>query len=240
MDRMFCPGARFLRQPKPQMYSCPTCGAEVEIWSDEIRGYCSNCKRTVLKDADSSCLDWCEYGKGCVGEEMFNRYMENRAVTLKKRLLQDLEAYFGEDTRRIQHAMDVLEFAMGLIKDEMADWHIVVPASILHDVGVKPAEQKYGFSEAHYQEVEGPPVARKILLKHGLRREDIEEICDIIGHHHNPRENETANFRVVYDADCLVNMRATAKVKSRQELQRFIEGTFLTRAAKVMAKRLYL
>ena len=37
------PGARFLRQPRPEMFECPDCGEEVEIWSDEIRGTCSAC-----------------------------------------------------------------------------------------------------------------------------------------------------------------------------------------------------
>ncbi len=34
----------------------------------------------------------------------------------------------------------------------------------------------------------------------------IDEICDIIGHHHHPREKETLNFQILYEADWIVNM----------------------------------
>jgi HD superfamily phosphohydrolase YqeK len=240
MDHTFCPGAKLLRQPKPEIYTCPTCGGEVEIWTDEIRGYCSNCKKAVLKDTSTSCLDWCQYGKDCVGEEVYSKYMENKASSLKRKLLEDLEQFFGEDTERIDHAKDVLEFAEELLKEETADWHVVVPAAILHDVGIKPAEEKYGSSEASYQEAEGPPVAEKILFKRGLKTEDVQEICDIIGHHHTPRENETTNFRVVFDADCLVNLRRKVDGKTREEREELIDSTFLTAAGKRMAKRLFL
>ncbi len=240
MDHTFCPGAKFLRQPKPEMYTCPTCGEEIEIWSDEIRGYCATCKKAVLKDSSTSCLDWCQYGKDCVGEEVYSKYMENRAVNLRQKLLEDLGRFFGEDTNRIDHAKDVLEFAEELLKEETADWHVVVPAAILHDVGTKPAEEKYGSSEARYQEAEGPPVAKKILFKHGLKQEDIDEICDIIGHHHSPREEEKSNFRIVFDADCLVNMRRKVDGKSKQETEKLIDDTFLTPTGKRMARRLFL
>ena len=239
MDHMFCPGAKLLRQPKPEMIPCPTCGEEVEIWSDEIRGFCPNCKRTVIKDTNASCLDWCRYGKECVGEDIYNQYMENRAISLKQKLIEDMESYFEEDKSRIEHAKEVLESATELLKEEQADWHIVVPASILHDVGIKAAEQMYGSSEARYQEKEGPAIARKMLFKHGLRKEDIDQVCEIIGHHHSPKDDETANFSVVYDADCLVNLRKSTAEKTKEEMKQIIEKTFLTPTGRRMATRLY-
>ncbi len=239
VDHTFCPGAKLLRQPAPEEIPCPTCGQEVEIWTDEIRGFCSNCKRIVLKDSSTSCLDWCKYGKDCVGEDVYNQYMENRAICLKQKLIENMEGFFGEDMDRIDHAKDVLEFATELLKEEKADWHVVVPASILHDVGIKAAEEKHGSSEAHYQEEEGPPIARKILFKLGLCKEDIDQICDIIGHHHSPKEAETVNFSVVYDADCLVNLRQAAEKKSKEEMGQIIERTFLTNSGKRIAKRLH-
>ncbi len=34
----------------------------------------------------------------------------------------------------------------------------------------------------------------------------IKEVCDIIGHHHHPREEETINFKCLYDADLITNL----------------------------------
>ena len=240
MDHTFCPGAKQLRQPRPEILECPSCGAEVEIWSDEIKATCSNCKKTIFREGNMSCLDWCKYGKECVGNDIYERYMKNKAVSVKQQLLKTLEEYFGKDRKRIDHAKDVLHFAEELAKEEEADWHIVIPASILHDVGIKVAEEKYGSSAGHYQEQEGPPVARSILLKLGLNKEDIEEICAIIGCHHSPGRLDTLNFKVLYDADSLVNIRDVLDRKSGNRLRELIEETFLTRTAKELAEKLYL
>lgn len=51
---------------------------------------------------------------------------------LKDSLLKELREYFGADTKRINHAEKVLDFAEMLLEHEPADPDIVVPASILH------------------------------------------------------------------------------------------------------------
>jgi HD superfamily phosphohydrolase YqeK len=212
----------------------------VEIWSDEFKRVCPSCRKTVLRPGGMSCLDWCKFGKDCVGEATFESYQRGRAVGLRQRLLEALERHFGEDRRRIEHAREVLAEAEELMKSEEAEWHIVVPAALLHDAGIKPAEEKYGSAEPRYQEQEGPAVARGIMLKLGFQIRDIDEVCDIVGHHHSPRDEETANFRVLYDADSLVNLRQSAAGKSRAELQKLIEGLFLTPAGRLRAGELYL
>jgi HD superfamily phosphohydrolase YqeK/DNA-directed RNA polymerase subunit RPC12/RpoP len=239
MEHAFCPGSRLLRQPAPELYPCPNCGTEVEIWSDELKRVCPSCKKTVLRPGGMSCLEWCKFGKDCVGEATFQSYQRDRAVGMKQRLLEALERHFGEDRRRIEHAREVLAEAEELMKSEEAEWHIVVPAALLHDVGIKLAEEKHGSAEPRYQEREGPAAARGILLKLGFQMRDIEEICDIVGHHHSPRAQETANFRVLYDADCLVNLRQDAAGRSPAELLKLIEGRFLTAAGRQRAGELY-
>lgn len=240
MDHSFCPGAKILRQPQPEMTACPYCEEEVEIWSDEIKGTCPKCKKTVMKDVTMGCLDWCKYGEECIGTEIYGKYMQNKAITIKHKLLEELKKYFGDDKKRIDHAEKVLHFAEELLKEEKADLHIVIPVSILHDVGIKVAEEKYRSSAGHYQEKEGPPVAEKILFKIGFNKKDIEEICDIIAHHHSPGKIETENFKVLYDADCLVNIKEIIPQKSKSQLKKIIEKMFLTNTGRKIAKKLYL
>lgn len=235
-----CPGARVIRQPKPEIFSCPYCGTEVEIWSDELKGICSNCKKTVMRSQELSCLEWCKLAQDCVGEETYNKYMTNRAITIKQKLINELEEYFGDDKKRIEHAKKVLSYAEELLKKEHGDWHIIVAASILHDVGIKIAEEKYGSPAGHLQEKEGPPVAKKILLKMGLKMQDIDEICEIIAHHHSPGIITTKNFKILSDADWLVNMKDEVKTKDQKKLEKTIEKVFLTPAGKEMARSIYL
>jgi HD superfamily phosphodiesterase len=166
--------------------------------------------------------------------------MENKELTIKNTLLKELLDYFGDDTKRIKHARKVLSFAEELLQHEPADWRIVIPASILHDVGIKVAEKKYGSAAGHYQEKEGPEVARMILIKTELDNNEIDEICQIIAHHHSPGKVNTHNFKVLYDADWLVNFKDEIAVEDKNKLKELIAKVFLTPTGRVIAERLYL
>lgn len=231
-----CPGARFIRQPKPELFDCPNCGAEVEIWTDELKRTCPRCKTVVLRYQDQSCLEWCKLAPTCVGQEAYDNFMQNRALMMKDKLMHDVELLFGDDKKRIDHAKKVMGYAQEILKHEEGDWHILMPVSILHDVGIKVAEEKYGSAAGHLQEREGPGVARKLLLKLGMRIEDIEEICEIIAHHHSPGIIKTNNFRILYDADLLANMEEEMADKDASEIEKLIEKSFLTLTGKTLAE----
>ena len=235
-----CPGAKRFRQPEPEIINCPSCGEEVEIWTDEVQAICPNCKETVMRQEGPSCLDWCRYAKECVGERSYNKYMQNKAMTIKEKLLNELEGYFGNDAKRINHAKQVMRFAEELLKKEGGDWYIVIPASILHDIGIKEAERKYGSSAPHYQEKEGPIIAKEILIKVGLKKEGIDEICRIIAHHHSPGKINTQNFKLLCDADWLVNLKEEVNTKDKTKLKKVIDKIFLTNTAKYLAEKIYL
>lgn len=236
-----CPGAKRFKQPEPEIIKCPSCGRDLETWSDEIQAACPHCKKAFMREPKgASCLDWCKYARECVGEQLYDKYLLNKSITLKDKLIRELEDYFGNDTKRIGHAKKVMHFAEEILRQEKADWHIVIPASILHDVGIKAAEEKYGSNAGCYQEKEGPEIARKILLKLGLKKEDIEEICTIIACHHSPGKVDTRNFKVLYDADMLVNLKDEAGTQDKPKLEALIAKVFLTATGKNLAQREYL
>ncbi len=161
-------------------------------------------------------------------------------MNIREKLIKELEEYFGDDKKRINHARKVLHFAEVLLEEEKGERHIIIPASILHDIGIKEAEKKYGSSAGHYQEKEGPAVAKDILLKHGFKNKDIEEICEIIAHHHSPGKVNTQNFKVLYDADWLVNLKDEVNTKDKGKLERIINKVFLTDRARELAKKTYI
>lgn len=235
----FCPGSKAFNQPAPEDFSCPQCKAEVEIWTDERKATCPTCGFIVRKKAESTCLAWCAYGEDCVGKDVYSSYKAHQLMSFKMKLVEELEVFFGEDKRRIDHAKHVLGFAEQIMIPEKADPFIVIPAAILHDVGIKIAEAKYNSSAGHYQEKEGPPIAKKILLRLGFRTKDIDEICAIIGSHHSPGEIETTNFQVLYEADWLVNLGDDFKDETREKKLRLIEKNFKTKKGKELAYSLY-
>jgi len=51
------------------LHKCPNCGAEVEIFSDEIKVKCLKCGEMVYREKIPSCIDWCASARQCLGEE---------------------------------------------------------------------------------------------------------------------------------------------------------------------------
>lgn len=73
-----CPGAGLIKQPQPETIKCSHCGEEVEIWSDEAKAKCSNCGKVTSREMAPSCIEWCDYAKLCLGEETYERYMQEK------------------------------------------------------------------------------------------------------------------------------------------------------------------
>ncbi len=233
-----CPG-QDKRKIIPEPMICPACGYEAEIFSDEIKGRCPKCQKIFYREVLPTCIDWCASAKECLGGQAYGNYLKNRALFLKDKLLAELKEYFGSDIKRINHARKVLEYAQELLRQEGGDWSVVVPAAILHDVGIKAAEEKYGSSAGHLQEKEGPEIARKILLKLGFKKKEIEETCQIIAHHHSPGKANTLNFKILYDADWLVNLKDETDITDKGKVKAIIEKVFLTTTGKNLAYELY-
>ena len=157
----------------------------------------------------------------------------------ENKVRQAMEEVFGDDKRRINHALRVTGYAAELLKKEMGDREIVLCAALLHDIGIAVAEKKYGSASGHYQEKEGPPLARKILEVLGYDSGMIEEICGIVGNHHSPGKVNSMNFKILYDADWLVNLPDETK-GDKKKLERMIDRVFLTQTGKELAREIYL
>ena len=61
---------------------------------------------------------------------------------------------------------------------------VVRAAAVLHDIGIREAERKHGSSAGKYQEVEGPPIARRILEKLSVdpERDTTEVMAEYLPH----------------------------------------------------------
>lgn len=159
----------------------------------------------------------------------------------REKLIGAMQAYFGEDAKRIKHARRVTEYAEKLLKLEGGDVPVVIAAAVLHDIGIHEAERKYSSTTGKYQQIEGPPIARKILGRLGFDPSQIEEICDIIAYHHSigpMRDNP--NFRILYDADWLANLPDEYDLTDKGKLKSVIDKVFLTESGRKMAQDIYL
>ena len=159
-----------------------------------------------------------------------------------QRVREAMQDYFGADQRRIDHALQVSCYAEELLSYIDADPVTTLAAAYLHDIGIQAAEEKHGKTSGNLQEKEGPPIAQAILEKLNAPEEMIAEVCDIIAHHHHPRENDSMNFKVLYDADFIENLderRQNASLDG-EDLSRIIENSLLTSSGKIEARKLFL
>lgn len=153
-----------------------------------------------------------------------------------EKLISAMKNYFGNDEKRIKHALRVLANVERILEKENGNPDVVIPAAIFHDIGIHEAERKYRSTAGKYQEIEGPPIARKILEEIGIDGKIIDEICEIIAHHHSPRKVNSINFKILYDADWLVNFPDEYDLQDREKTERAIEKLFLTDTGKEIAR----
>jgi predicted RNA-binding Zn-ribbon protein involved in translation (DUF1610 family) len=45
-----CPGSDPTKKAVPEMFVCPECGGNVEIWTDEKKGTCMSCHKAIFRD----------------------------------------------------------------------------------------------------------------------------------------------------------------------------------------------
>jgi len=168
---------------------------------------------------------------------------------LKNKLITELKNYFGEDQKRVEHALKVTEYAEQLIDQfnekypaKKINEQVIIYSAVLHDIGIKNAELKYGSSTGHYQEIEGPPVAEKIMESHNIDFEMIDEVAEIIAHHHTPGKVSSNNFKLLYDADWLVNLPDVYQIenKNKNEIKNLIDKIFLSDIGKEFARKEFL
>ncbi len=70
-----CPGQDF-RRLKVGIHKCPGCGAAVEIFSDEQRQRCPECRTMVFIEETPSCVRWCKAARECLGPERYEKLMQ--------------------------------------------------------------------------------------------------------------------------------------------------------------------
>ncbi|MEJ2724436.1 MAG: HD domain-containing protein [Deltaproteobacteria bacterium] len=155
------------------------------------------------------------------------------------------------------HTFIVYQYALLLLQEEPALPEVVIPASILHDVGwsvVPEEEQLKAFGPVitnhkmrRKHEVEGAVIARKILNELAYDPGLIPRMAEIIEDHDTYPDAKSLDDAVTKDADKLFrvshagfridNERFGADPLARIEnLIREIDNWFLTKTGKEMAR----
>lgn len=72
------------RTPTIHEKTCPKCGNVIELFSIDTQVACEHCGFVAYNDA-LSCVQWCQYAKQCVGEEMYRQMIQISAQSKTKK-----------------------------------------------------------------------------------------------------------------------------------------------------------
>jgi hypothetical protein len=225
MDHTVCPGSKYMRQPKPELFPCPGCKGEVEIWSDEISGRCTACGTMVMRDGTMSCLEWCAMGRECVGDDVFDSFKERKAESIKERLLKLASDAAEKRDKNFKVIERSLYFAEILSKEEEADLHVVLAGAVLSQI----------FDKA-------PDPARKELLRMGYQLNDADEVCRMVADGTGISGDEGINNTVVHDSCLLARQEEISETgyagdpSSRSET---VAGKCLTHTGSELARKVF-
>ncbi len=238
---MKCPGqdSRYWKPGAIFDTKCPKCGQQVEFFKDDTTRKCNHCgHRFVNPRMDFGCAAYCQYAEQCIGD-LPPEVAAQREDFLKDKVAIEMKRYFKRDFKRIGHATRVARYAEHIGKAEQGNMAVILTSAYLHDIGIPEAERIYDSTSPKYQHIEGPPIARSILEKLGANEKLIQEVCDLIGHHHWPREEETINFKVLYDADLIANLEEKQKESpmEKERLEIIIKKSFLTESGRKEAQK---
>lgn len=158
-----------------------------------------------------------------------------------EKLILEMIAYDQGDPRRIQHFLKVFTLARLIGKGEGLDestQRTVEVSAVVHDIGIKISEMKYNSSAGKYQELEGPPLAKTMLLKLGFEAALVERVAWLVGHHHSYHNIVDTDHQILVEADFLVNVYEERLPESSQ--QSVYHKIFKTATGANLFRRLYI
>lgn len=155
-------------------------------------------------------------------------------------LEQKMIAFNSGDPMRIQHLIKVHRLAQLIGRMETLDEHtqfLTECAALVHDIGIRPAEEKYGACNGPLQEKEGPAYARTMLAELGLGSSDIDRICYLVGHHHTYTDIDGMDYQILVEADFLVNFYEDSL--GTKAIQTALDKIFRTESGKKLCRIIY-
>ncbi|RLD30838.1 MAG: HD family phosphohydrolase [Bacteroidetes bacterium] len=157
------------------------------------------------------------------------------------RVIEQMIHYNQNDVKRVNHALKVLGYAQAILisadLDEKSK-NIILYTAVLHDIGIKESERKFNSSAWNYQEIEGPPIAEKMLLELNIPADIIKRVCFIIGNHHSYDKINGIDFQIIVEADFLVNIYE--KSLSISTIEDIKNNYFKTESGKKLINTMFL
>jgi len=238
---MRCPGQdmRFWKPGDIFETQCPKCGRKIEFFKDEVSRKCGCGHEIVNPKMDLGCAAWCPYAEQCVGdvpEEIKAKQRAEEKDLLRERISLEMKKFWGTHYQRVNHALKVARYAEKILRMEGGNPLVVLGAAYLHDLDRPEAEIERRNRPEHAKR-EGLAMVREILERLAVEKEVIPEIVDVIHRLHSPRDEESLNFQILYEADWLARMEERENREDQSELEEGILNNFKTTTGRQLLRR---
>lgn len=141
-------------------------------------------------------------------------------MTKRNELIGEMIGWERGNAHRIQHFLKVNSFSEYIARQEGVTgelFEIISVASLCHDIGIKLALEEFSSSAGPYQEKLGPPAAKRILEKLAYKKELIERVSFLVGHHHTYDKIDGIDYQILVEADFLVNIFESKMDEEKKE-----------------------
>lgn len=158
-----------------------------------------------------------------------------------EQLIDEMILFEKESPKHVQHFLKVYEFAHIIALREQASKEIcdvVEAAAIVHDIGINISLEKYGSSKGTYQELEGPPLAERMLTDIGYDSDFVNRVAYLVGHHHTYTNIDGLDYQILVEADFLVNMYEEHYQK--EQIESVYKNIFKTVSGKKLCEIMFL
>ena len=140
----------------------------------------------------------------------------------------------------IAHFIKVHQYARLIGQREQLDQKtlfILEIAAIVHDIACPLCREKYGNSQGHYQELEGPALVKIFLKDFHLDDDIVERVAYLVGHHHTYDDVDGLDYQILLEADFLVN--GDEMQLSKEAIIKMKKHVFQTKTGKKLLDTIY-
>ena len=153
---------------------------------------------------------------------------------------QAMIEYYRGNSHQIQHFAKVHTYSRLIGTLEGLDEETMITlemAALVHDVGIKAGMEKYGRGNGKIQEELGPAIAEELLTGLGVDPDRVARISYLVGHHHTYTDVEGLDYRILLEADFLVNLHE--EKEPMEGIIKAYEEIFRTKAGKKIVKTMF-
>ena len=144
-------------------------------------------------------------------------------------IMEKMITFSDGNLHDIDHFIRVWTYAKLIGEQEGLDpekQFILEAAAIMHDIACPLCREKYGNTNGKLQESEGEQLAEVFLVDSGLRREQVERVKYLVGHHHTLTDIDGMDHQILIEADYIAN--ASENGYSDENIRNFLRSVCVT------------